>query len=318
MQVAHVLGLAHSGTTIVDRILASYPGAAGLGEVERLWRRVEQGTASESLPCPCGATALACPFWSAILSRNHATQEDFFRAVVETGERQGYRLLVDTSSSLAGSSHYGRMMTAGVLDGLVHIRLVRDPRGWVHSMMRRNEIDASDVTAIRGLFYRWLISSIGLDHQANRPGANRIYVWYDKLVLGRGQNELAELMGLSMPEGGEISLDRANQHAVAGNKFVFSDRRASLSYDPRWLESIVLNEIYAELPAVRAYYHEVQKLHLTKGMRMTQLPKIDRVAKRRLMQAIACGAFAIVEEAVSDLSVVADLSPSKAEVANAA
>lgn len=37
MQVIQVAGLAHSGTTILDRVLSCFPGVVGLGEVEQIW-----------------------------------------------------------------------------------------------------------------------------------------------------------------------------------------------------------------------------------------------------------------------------------------
>jgi hypothetical protein len=63
--------------------------------------------------------------------------------------------------------------------------------------------------------------------------------------------------------------------------------------------------LYAELEPVRAYYHEAQKLHLTKGGRMAQLPRED-IKHPAISTAAAAGDFAALEEAARQLSALAE------------
>ncbi|MBS7788968.1 hypothetical protein KTR66_03120 [Roseococcus sp. SDR] len=315
MQVIQVAGLAHSGTTVTDRILSCFPGVVGLGEVGQLWIKAENGTFDNSR-CPCGETAPGCPYWGRILSRRHPTQEQFFRAVVESAAHGGQKTLVDTSKAMAGVSHYARLRDRGEVDRVVMLRLVRDPRGWVHSMMRRNEIAADDTTAIRGLFYRWLLGAIRLDRRAHRPDVEKIYLWYDKLVLERQEAQLGKQLGLPEVEG-EFSLLNANQHAIAGNKFVFSERRATLSYDGRWLSNRHIEDVYATLPTVRHYYHEVQKLHLLTTGQLRQLPGTEMV-RGHLKNVENPAHHAEIEAAIARIAVVADTAGDAPVAAQAA
>lgn len=315
MQVIQVAGLAHSGTTVTDRVLSCFPAVVGLGEVEQIWKKVEKNT-FESSRCPCGEPALTCPYWGPILSRPHPTQEHFFRAVVESAAHRGQTTLVDTSKAMVGVSHYARLRDSGAVNRVVMLRLVRDPRGWVHSMMRRNEIAADDTTAIRGLLYRWLLGSIRLDRRAHRPDVEKIYVWYDKLVLDRQEALLGKQLGLPEVEGG-ISLLNANQHAMAGNKFVFSERRTNLSYDGRWLANRHIEDVYATLPTVRQYYHEAQKLHLLTTGELKHLPGTAMV--RGHMKNVENAAHhAEIEAAISKIEVLADLGGESPALAKAA
>ncbi|MCX7619056.1 hypothetical protein [Tepidiforma sp.] len=303
MQVIQVAGLAHSGTTIMDRILSCFPGVVGLGEVEQIWKKAQRGTVAGAR-CPCGETPAGCPYWGRILARPHPTQEHFFRAVVEAAASAGQTAVVDTSKALVGVSHYARLRATGEVGGVIMLRLLRDPRGWVHSMMRRNDIAPDDVVAIRGLFYRWLLGSLRLDIRAHRPDVEKLYVWYDKLVLDREEALLGRRLGLPEPAGG-ISLRDANQHAVAGNKFVFSERRASLSYDGRWLANRHIEDVYATLPTVRHYYHEAQKLHLMPRGRLENLP--GSAMPRRLLPNVEDRAHhAEIEAAIARIAVFAD------------
>jgi hypothetical protein len=265
MRVAHVLGIAHSGTTIMDRILASYPGVIGLGEAEQIWKKISRSTLRKGHMCPCGEPRETCPFWSRVLDPLPASPEEFFKRLVAVGKGQGNSFIVDTSKALLSSSMFGQMRAEGSIDEFIQIRLIRDPRGWVQSMIRRNKIASSDVNAVRALFYRWLFSYAKLDRKTSKAGNTLVYVWYDKLAIEESQNKLAELIGLPLPPGGTISLKDANQHALAGNTFRHSSGRERLRYDASWLENKLLEDIYAELQPVRDYYHEVQKLHLIKG-----------------------------------------------------
>jgi hypothetical protein len=269
MRVVYILGLAHSGTTIIDRILSCYPGVIGLGEVEHIIRRIDRGSA-HNLNCPCGAKSSECPFWKGITTRRYDAHGDFFADVARTARDQGYSTLVDSSKSVGTSAQYHRLLAGGDISELAILRIVRDPRGWVHSMMRRESVDPADQEALRELFNRWLLASMKFDAKVRRRKENTIYVWYDRLILGREENKLAALLGLPPAPDDEISLASANQHAMTGNKFAFSKKRERLTYDTRWLESPLIEEVYASLPLVRSYYHELQKLHLDRG---AQLPE---------------------------------------------
>jgi hypothetical protein len=306
MHVVHVLGLAHSGTTILDRILSCYPGVIGLGEVEQIWKKVRHRT-TDGAVCPCGAKPNECIFWKQVLAGENRSPDDFFRAVVETASQQHYRMLVDTSKALVGSLHYSNLLQEGVVSQLTLLRLVRDPRGWVHSMMRREKIELSDSTVIRALFYRWLFTSLKLDRRVHRPGAAKIYVWYDRLILRREEDGLATLLGLEHSSSDELDLATANQHAMAGNKFVFSQKRsAKLTYDDRWLETKQIEDIYADMTFVRAYYHEAQKLHLRVNGGFTRLPRME-LDYRELQRAISNADFRLLDDALENFSVAAKI-----------
>ena len=278
MRVVYILGLAHTGTTIIDRILSCYPGVIGLGEVEHIFRKIDRQTIHK-LSCPCGAKSSECPFWKDVTARKYASTGEFFSEIVANARTQGYSTIVDSSKSVGTSSQYSRMAARGEISDLSLLRVVRDPRGWVHSMARREKVELTDTERVRALFHRWLLASMKLDAKVQRrKDSNVIYVWYDRLILGREENRLAELVGLPPAPGDEISLESANQHAIAGNKFAFSKKREKLTYDTRWLESPEIEEIYASLPDLRSYYHDLQKLHLDKSAPMPAAPAQEAIA----------------------------------------
>jgi hypothetical protein len=278
MRVVYILGLAHTGTTIIDRILSCYPGVIGLGEVEHIIRKIDRQTI-HNLSCPCGAKTPECPFWKEITAKRYGAPADFFSEIVNTARKQGYSTVIDSSKSVGTSSQYSRMLGNQEISDLAVLRIVRDPRGWVHSMARREKVELTDRQGLRALFDRWLLASIKLDVKVQRRKDNVIYVWYDKLILAREEAKLAALLGLPPTKDDEISLETANQHAIAGNKFAFSKKREKLTYDTRWMESPEIEEIYSSLPLVRSFYHDLQKLHLDKTASLPALPGPDTIAK---------------------------------------
>lgn len=60
--VTYILGAGRCGSTLLDRLLGSAPGALSLGEVHSLWRMD-----LDELTCSCGAPGAECSFWNEIL-----------------------------------------------------------------------------------------------------------------------------------------------------------------------------------------------------------------------------------------------------------
>lgn len=63
-KVTYILGAGRSGSTVLERLLASAPGVVAVGEVATLWRRPLQ-----NLTCSCGARAPDCGFWAEVRAK---------------------------------------------------------------------------------------------------------------------------------------------------------------------------------------------------------------------------------------------------------
>ena len=62
IRVLFIGGMGRSGSTLLDRMLGSAPGAVSVGEVRKFWRR---GVVANEL-CGCGEPIRNCPFWIAV------------------------------------------------------------------------------------------------------------------------------------------------------------------------------------------------------------------------------------------------------------
>ncbi|MCA9641093.1 MAG: hypothetical protein KC492_10375, partial [Myxococcales bacterium] len=71
-KLVYILGLGHSGSTLLEMLLSSHPRLLGLGEVASLLTR---GMRERHLsgpwpsPCSCGVLARDCPVWKPTLDQ---------------------------------------------------------------------------------------------------------------------------------------------------------------------------------------------------------------------------------------------------------
>ena len=87
--VTYILGAGRSGSTVLERLLASAPGVVAVGEMATLWRRP-----LAQLTCSCGAPAPECWFWSEIRAKAGLTEAALTRlARLERGVVR-HRLLI--------------------------------------------------------------------------------------------------------------------------------------------------------------------------------------------------------------------------------
>lgn len=63
-KVTYILSAGRSGSTVLERLLASAPNVVAVGEVATLWRRP-----LAQLTCSCGAPAPECGFWSEVRTK---------------------------------------------------------------------------------------------------------------------------------------------------------------------------------------------------------------------------------------------------------
>jgi len=170
-KVLYVLGTQRGGTTIAGRLMGQLPGFSFIGELRKLW---EIGLAGDRR-CGCGQSYATCEVWSAVLptllagvdiaevgrwqreavparwsslqslrlsgngNRRPVKAVDSYRSTLAATYRgladaTGSRVLVDTSKAPADAALISRMDEIDTF----FVHLVRDPRGTVHSIIRRS------------------------------------------------------------------------------------------------------------------------------------------------------------------------------------
>jgi len=63
--IVYIAGYGRSGSTLLERLLATHPQIEGLGEVSSLFRAMEQQEAQ----CACGEPLASCPVWKSVYAQ---------------------------------------------------------------------------------------------------------------------------------------------------------------------------------------------------------------------------------------------------------
>ncbi len=147
-----LLGLAHSGSTLLTFLLNAHPEIATIGEIERLRTFIPDRWSRKSDSCSCGRPFYECPFWNRVLAgfaaRGHGFDEiDYFayrpsqKPVADEKLKALAESVIDVSQKriFLDASKYPRFL--GPLSANPHldlrvINLYRDGRATVNSWLR--------------------------------------------------------------------------------------------------------------------------------------------------------------------------------------
>ncbi len=153
-QILFVAGIAKSGSTIMDRLLATQPGYLGLGEVDHMLDdtklhhpRARVYGPVKDLPCSCGASLSACVFWGPVMKKVLANPSlphvsryellfDQAQSLGLSDEAEGKELTIVDSSKEIGALEKVIAFAADNKRERIHLHVVivyRDPRDWLVS-----------------------------------------------------------------------------------------------------------------------------------------------------------------------------------------
>ncbi len=277
--VVYVLAMGHSGSTLLQRILATAQGAVGIGEAYQLVdaRNRLIGQAPD-LPCSCGAIARDCPAWGGLIEdlrqRTERTESERYMAVLERffAGTVGADLIIDTSKALRG------LRVIAGLPGidLRVIHLIRDVRGWLLSSQQsyvRNDVATLSQNVARwGLvkgggkylmrcrladLRRWAKETLDSRDYLRKNGIRSLEVAYEDLCLNT--NDTVRRLGEFIGRPVSADLGRVNAcltHDLSGNRMRLNDVDALL-YDRRWFHDSGWYLPLLCLPAVSRLNEEI-------------------------------------------------------------
>lgn len=267
----YIAGNGHSGSTLLEFLLAASPEAIGLGEVASVIRSSLLGEpgAWRGQGCRCGAVAEDCPFWSPVMDDLGALAQELARVVGGrptkdelrgTWMPEGYRIVVThfvrlfPGTTLVDSSKnppsFGWFSAA--MDGdVAAIHLIRDVRSWSTSTRRTSGPRRSPWRALSspraavsqaihyshtGRFIRWHRRNRLFDELFAARPEPLFCVSYEQLATNPAVLEsLFPALHLAPPEVLHQP-HLANSHALAGNGALrSSDKSARTIYSTQWL-----------------------------------------------------------------------------------
>lgn len=236
--IVYILGVGHSGTTILQYLLASGAGTLGLGEVRQL--ADGSGWKGNAGTCSCGVNVGACPVWSDLKPAAGQSGTAWYHRVVATLSNRHPLAMhwIDSSKTPQGLQPWLELHRDGVVNDIRLLFLVRDLRGWVVSdekaRQRKNRPGRSTLAPILS----WWRAQAGIEKFLAGRGLDYRVVSYEGVVF-RTQATMAHIADYTsidnLGQNWESGLHHGEVHDVFGNR-VKDDatRRSRLVYEDEW------------------------------------------------------------------------------------
>jgi len=266
-ELVFILGLSHTGSTLLDLTLGNHPRFLGLGEVYQVIRP-DFNRFENNERCSCGNTQTDCPFWGpageilkknkdADIQKRYKLVIDVFREVF--GEE---RVPVD-SSKLPEALELVRL--SKTID-LKVIYLIRDVRAWTISRLnarkRSPEYFGKSGMYIKKLAYRnalkmrilksfvpfltarpsyyfllWYYQNRWIKSFLAEKKISYLSMSYEELGLHSNRTIPKLYQYLSVEENiGSLSAGNSQSHVLIGNvKKADPERRRGIIYDNQWM-----------------------------------------------------------------------------------
>lgn len=258
-KVIYIMGLSHSGSTVLDMLLTTGGKAVGLGQVWTVLREAPE--AARERACSCGAQAKTCAFWGPVLERlatcpNGASPTERYRVVLEGVDR-----LYGPDIAVIDSSKHAEYLDVvanqfPALD-LTILHNIKDVRPFTISTLDNLQRKSNRRDLPEKIFYQWY-----RDNRTSYARALRVVrrppvrVMYEGLCLATDAvvERLAEALGNNFIDLAG-SLHCGHTHIIAGNRLRLpqNDKIKRLSYDSRWLARTEWLRPYLLMPMVRRY-----------------------------------------------------------------
>ena len=220
-----LIGVGHSGSNLLSRLLARHPAVACVGETAWAGRAMEAAT-----PCTCGASYGDCPFWGPQLEALEGGHGyDYRRYTPELFEAlrraSGRRVLVDNSKT-----RVWRMARHWPEAGFLF--LVRDSRGVLASGLRKGGELGHILRRHRKWIRRW-------GRFARRRADRTLVLRYEDLCsdLEAELRRVVEFLGLDF-DPALLGATLGEHHFMYSAKTGALDRGTEVRRDDRWRDEL--------------------------------------------------------------------------------
>jgi hypothetical protein len=272
-RVLFIGGEGRSGSTVLERLIASYPQTCAVGELKNLF---ERGVGHDEL-CGCGKPVVACELWSEVGRRLVGGWEtDAGRELVQFFTRVNHRLqlpliltgrgamvararsvlsvLYPMIAELTGSSvivdsskhpAWAYLLAGAPQIDLRVVHLVRHPSGVVHSwskpVVRPHAGDGRGDQLMPAhspleVSIRWDVFNGLFRHLAKRP-VPTVVIRYEDYVEDT-DGALGVCLGLADLATDARPVAMSTGHGIAGNPSRFETDLAKITRDDQWITQL--------------------------------------------------------------------------------
>ncbi|MCC5931458.1 MAG: hypothetical protein JJU28_19580 [Cyclobacteriaceae bacterium] len=235
-KIVYILGLGHSGSTLIEYYLSSYKNCIGIGEAFKASFAFQEGNLDKFSEYDLERIEKV-PLWNKMAksAKEHENAEKQYLAIYDyilhSDEFSKYDLIIDSSKKLAGykilSEHYG--------DQVYAIILYKDVRSWVISSidtMKRKNRKVGLKTKYK-LTTKWMRDYYLINRYLNNNNKQHFKISYDLFCLD--YENVKNLFKKKLELNSEPDFLNTNSINLIGNRMKKkADIKLEIKYDYRW------------------------------------------------------------------------------------
>jgi hypothetical protein len=258
-KLIYIVGLSHSGSTVLDMLLTTAGKAVGLGQVSTVLR--ETPSQRRGRLCSCGASAPGCEMWGPVLERlaelpgSTPLRDRYLLVLAQVARLYGSELAVVDSSKHA--QYLGELVEMDPDLDIMVVHNMKDVRPFTISTLDNLERKGQHREVPEKIFYQWYRDNRRSYDLATRLiGRSPVRVMYEGVCLSTRSvaAHLAESLGENYVDA-DVPLNHGHTHIISGNRLRLLDsgKPKQLVYDYRWMARSEWLRPYALMPMVRRY-----------------------------------------------------------------
>ncbi len=267
MKLLYLVGLEHSGTTLVSHLLGQHEAFLALGEIAAFFSssHMQQymdtwGDHEDVSLCSCGEDWQDCEFWGDLIGlAGHHSESGLlskYKRLFEyfNNRLSPQRVIIDSSKSfstlvlLLENAHYFGISKQDV--GVVFA--VKDVRNFATSIAVKPGAKHSFISHYRS-FNWWLGENKKVLNYLEQAGVDFQLHLYDSWVANKDRSLSSYFSAMGYPDVESSDVSHSKSHIAMGNKNFIMRNRAEISYDDRWKRNLRARLAYLLHPRARAF-----------------------------------------------------------------
>lgn len=239
-KLIYIVGLGHSGTTLLNLMLGSNSQTFGTGEAFKYFHQ-RKNLFLKGMGCTCQKDIEECEFWSNvernIFSDPTLTEKEYIKEFTEyviKFTKKG-QVIVDSSKNL---SFLDELKNIKNID-LQVLFIIKDVRAWCYSIINK-ALKLNRFNKFKHnyfwLFRCWFVSNKKIENFLLENKITFKTITYEELCLYPRETliELCDFVGVDFEEA-MTKPNRIEQHFINGNRMRFSDSSIiEVNYDDSW------------------------------------------------------------------------------------
>ena len=238
-KIVFILGLGHTGTTLMEYYLSTYKGNIGIGEAYKAVRSFREGEI-DTLSKYDRNTIKSSSFWSQILSGTDSYNSleeqyvDLFSYINNADQFSEYDTIIDSSKSMEAL----RLLNKNFPENVSVVVMIKDVRSWIVSQYNNNRRKNRKIPIGYNfkLLLKWFRAYMRMKDNLDSLKVNYTIIPYDVFCLNRDaiEAQLQERFNLK----GEPDFSNTNSINILGNRMKKeANKELKIRYDYKWMKS---------------------------------------------------------------------------------